>query len=130
MKRDAEVLGEMIECPERQDTEGNLRAGKHAGHGANAAVATANHDSVDLSRLGALKRCLGEQLQLGPSAEFELGHDAERIERGGELIPQTIGSLMARGARCRVQQGDQSQALGGKRFWRCHRAQPLPASSM
>ena len=81
MERDAEVLGEMIERPERQDTEGNLGAGKHAGHGANAAVTAADHDRVDLSRLGALKRSLGEQLQLGPSAEFELGHDAERIER-------------------------------------------------
>ena len=130
MKRDAEVLGEMIERPERQDAEGNPRASKHAGHGANAAVAAANHDSVDLSFLGALERGLGEQLQLGPAAEFELGHDVERVERGGELGTQAVGALMARSARGRVQQGDKSQALGRERFWRCHRAQPLPASSM
>ena len=54
MERNAEVLGEMIERAERQNAEGNVGAGKHAGHGANAAVAAADHDRVDLSGLGAL----------------------------------------------------------------------------
>ena len=85
---------------------------------------------VDLSCLGALERGLGEQLQLGPAAEFQLCHDIERVERGGEFGAQAIGALVARRARGRVQQGDQSQALGRERSWRCHRAQPLPASSM
>ena len=71
----------MIERPERQDAQGNLRAGKHASHGANTPIAAANHDGVDFSCLGALERSLGEQLQFGPSTEFELGHDAESIER-------------------------------------------------
>ena len=60
----------MIERAERKNAERNVGAGEHACHGANAAVAAADHDGVDLSRLGALERGLGEQLQLGPSAEF------------------------------------------------------------
>ena len=60
----------MIERSERQNAERNAGAGEHAGHGANAAVAAANHHRVDLSGLGALERGLGEQLQLGPAAEF------------------------------------------------------------
>ena len=110
---------------------GTLGAGKHAGHGANAAVAAANHDRVDLVlpwRSGSAASA--EQLQLGPAAEFELCHDVERLERGGELGAQAVGALMARGARGRVQQGDQFQALGRERLGRCHRAQPLPASSI
>ena len=62
IERDAEILGEMIERAERQNAEGNARAGKHPCQGANAAVAAANHDRVDLTRLGALERGLGEKL--------------------------------------------------------------------
>ena len=45
---DAKVLGKVIQGAERQDAERNAGLGKHAGHGANAAVAAANHHCVDL----------------------------------------------------------------------------------
>ena len=64
MQGDAEVLGKVIQGAERQDAERNVRAGKHAGHGANAAVAAANHHRVDLGCLCPGQGRFGQTFQV------------------------------------------------------------------
>ena len=67
----SEILGEMIERAERQHAERHSRAGEHAGHGANAAVASADHDGIDLAALGLLDRPLGVARRLFAFHEFD-----------------------------------------------------------
>ncbi len=58
MQGEPEILGEMIERAERKHAKRDVRAGKDARDGADAAVATADDDRVNLSALCLLERCL------------------------------------------------------------------------
>ena len=51
MQGEPQILGEMIERAERKHAKRDVRAGKDARHGANAAVASADNHGIDLSAL-------------------------------------------------------------------------------
>ena len=77
---DAKVLGEVIQGAERQDAERNAGIGKHAGHGANAAVAAANHHRVDLGRSCPGQGRFGQAFQAPGRSRIRVCRDVERLE--------------------------------------------------
>jgi hypothetical protein len=100
----------VIQGAKRQDAERNVGAGKHAGHGTDAAVAAAHHHRIDLGCLRPGQCAFGEMLQVRARADFEVRRDVERLERGRQIATQAIRAPVARGACACIQEHNQPQA--------------------
>ena len=72
----------MIERAEREHPERNMGVRKQARDRAEAAVAPADHDGVDLSALGLLESRLGGRVQVITLDELDSGDDAMLREGG------------------------------------------------
>ena len=122
-----EILGEMIERAEREHAERHRCLGKHACHRANAAVASADHDGIDLAALGLRQRPLGGAMQAFAFDESDLGGDAMLRQGCGETAPHIVGKLLAEGAGAGIHQRhdtlhrDASRRLRSKVKRRCVR---------
>src|SRR5688572_26455651 len=91
----------MIERAERQDTDGNVAAGKYARDGCDAAVAAADHDSVDLVIPGLPQGALGACFQLRTRKKIQAARDPIPREGCGKRFAQRP-AVTAYNIACRV----------------------------
>src|SRR5680860_750044 len=94
----------MIERAEGDHAETHAGPSKHACRGAHAAVASANHNSVDLAALGAHERALDSVVQSFAFDEADIGLDVMEHERGAKRALDVLSQCLAEGAGACIHQ--------------------------